>query len=144
MSSSIDATPIISLRNVDKDYGDVHVLKDIDLDIYPSKVTCILGDNGAGKSTLIKILAGRHKHTSGEVLVDGEEVNFNGPKDALDKGIATVYQDLAVVGQMSVWRNFFLGQELTGRFGMLRADEMRRIASEELEKMGDYVKTKSW
>ena len=93
MSSSIDATPIISLRNVAKDYGDVHVLKDIDLDIYPGKVTCILGDNGAGKSTLIKILAGRHKHTSGEVLVDGEEVHFNGPKDALDKGIATVYQD---------------------------------------------------
>ncbi|MGJ4073544.1 ATP-binding cassette domain-containing protein [Corynebacterium macclintockiae] len=139
MSSSIDATPIISLRNVAKDYGDVHVLKDIDLDIYPGKVTCILGDNGAGKSTLIKILAGRHKHTSGEVLVDGEEVHFNGPKDALDKGIATVYQDLAVVGQMSVWRNFFLGQELTGRFGMLRADEMRRIAAEELEKMGVHL-----
>lgn len=139
MSSSIDATPVISLRDITKDYGDVHVLKGINLDIYPGKVTCILGDNGAGKSTLIKILAGRHKHTSGELLVDGEEVQFSGPKDALEKGIATVYQDLAVVGQMSVWRNFFLGQELTGRFGMLRADEMRRITAEELEKMGVHL-----
>lgn len=128
--------PIIELRDVTKDYGAIHVLDGINLSIHPSTVTCVLGDNGAGKSTLIKILAGRHPHTTGEVLVDGEEVHFSGPKDALDRGIATVYQDLAVVPEMSVWRNFFLGQEITGAFGSLKSDKMRKIAAEELSKMG--------
>ncbi|HIW95988.1 MAG TPA: ATP-binding cassette domain-containing protein [Candidatus Corynebacterium gallistercoris] len=129
----------MSLSSITKDYGDIRVLKGIDLDVYPGRVTCILGDNGAGKSTLIKILAGRHAHTSGELVVDGEEVRFAGPKDALDKGIATVYQDLAVVGQMSVWRNFFLGQELTGPFGKLKAEQMRKVTAEQLEQMGVHL-----
>ncbi|MDC7103043.1 ATP-binding cassette domain-containing protein [Corynebacterium falsenii] len=139
VTDSLSDAPIIELRDATKDYGDVHVLKGIDLEIFPGQVTCILGDNGAGKSTLIKILAGRHKHTSGEFLVDGEPVHFSGPKDALDRGIATVYQDLAVVDQMSVWRNFFLGQELTGKFGVLKADEMRAITAEQLEAMGVHL-----
>ena len=72
----------------------------------------MLGDNGAGKSTLIKIMAGLHAHTEGTLKVDGQEVKFGSPREALDHGIATVYQDLAVVALMEVWRNFFLGSEL--------------------------------
>lgn len=128
--------PVIELRDVTKDYGAVHVLDSINLRINQGEVTCVLGDNGAGKSTLIKILAGRHPHTTGELLVDGEEVHFSGPKEALDRGIATVYQDLAVVPEMSVWRNFFLGQEITGALGSLKTERMRSIAAEELAKMG--------
>ncbi|NLZ57371.1 MAG: sugar ABC transporter ATP-binding protein [Corynebacterium sp.] len=129
-------TELIRLESISKDYGVFHALKDINLSVHGGAVTCVLGDNGAGKSTLIKILAGLHPATSGTVYVDDETVRFKSPRDALDAGIATVYQDLAVVGQMSVWRNFFLGQELTGRFGGLREDEMRTITDEQLREMG--------
>lgn len=128
--------PLVELRNVSKSYGAVEVLRDINLSIYPGQVTCVLGDNGAGKSTLIKILAGRHEPTSGEIVLEGATVEFASPKDALSAGIATVYQDLAVVDQMSVWRNFFLGQELTRSFGRLRAEHMRAVTAEQLAKMG--------
>ena len=131
---------LIVLRDVDKAYGEVEVLKGINLSIQPGQVTCVLGDNGAGKSTLIKMLAGRHAPTAGQIFLEGEEVEFSSPKDALAKGIATVYQDLAVVDQMSVWRNFFLGQELTGFLGQLKAEEMKRITAEELAKMGVNLK----
>ena len=99
------------------------------------------GDNGAGKPTLIKILAGLHQPSSGEMFLAGEPARFSTPRDALDAGIATVYQDLAVVGQMSVWRNFFLGQELTGVLGRLREAEMRRIADEQLREMGIQIRS---
>lgn len=127
---------MIELKNISKRYGAFTALDDVSLTVRPGQVTCVLGDNGAGKSTLIKILAGLHPPTSGEMLVDGEVVTFSSPREALDAGIATVYQDLAVVGKMSVWRNFFLGQELTGRFGVLRREEMRSIADRELRAMG--------
>lgn len=129
-------TDLIQLREVSKKYGAFQALNDINLNVRAGEVTCVLGDNGAGKSTLIKILSGLHPATSGEVIVAGNVVNFASPRDALDAGIATVYQDLAVVGQMSVWRNFFLGQELTGRFGVLKQEEMRRITDEQLREMG--------
>lgn len=129
-------TDLIQLREISKKYGAFQALNDINLNVRAGEVTCVLGDNGAGKSTLIKILSGLHPATSGEVIVAGDVVNFGSPRDALDAGIATVYQDLAVVGQMSVWRNFFLGQELTGRFGVLKQEEMRRITDEQLREMG--------
>jgi simple sugar transport system ATP-binding protein len=103
----------------------------------------VLGDNGAGKSTLIKIIAGLHPHNEGTMKVDGKEVSFTSPRDSLAHGIATVYQDLAVVGLMEVWRNFFLGAELTGSsipFAPLKINEMREIADQELRKMGIVVK----
>ena len=104
--------PLIELKGVGKSYGNIIALKDINLRVGAGQVTGVLGDNGAGKSTLIKIIAGLHKPTEGELLVDGEPMTFDSPKDALANGIATVYQDLAVVALMPVWRNFFLGQEL--------------------------------
>ena len=99
-------------------------------------MTCVLGDNGAGKSTLIKILAGLNQPTGGTITVDGDEVRFDSPRDSLDAGIATVYQDLALVPSLSVWRNFFLGQELTGPLGLLREEEMKRITHDQLAEMG--------
>ena len=129
-------TELIRLEGISKNYGAFSALKDITLSVHAGAVTCVLGDNGAGKSTLIKILSGLHPASAGTMLVDGDPVAFTSPRDALDAGIATVYQDLAVVGQMSVWRNFFLGQELTGRLGRMREEEMRRITDEQLRGMG--------
>ncbi|RNE48441.1 ATP-binding cassette domain-containing protein [Corynebacterium alimapuense] len=127
---------LIRLEDISKNYGAFHALKEISLSVDAGAVTCVLGDNGAGKSTLIKVLAGLHAPSSGQMYVAGEPVEFSSPRDALNAGIATVYQDLAVVGQMSVWRNFFLGQELTGLLGRLKEQEMKDIADRQLREMG--------
>ncbi|MBY6364399.1 ATP-binding cassette domain-containing protein [Rhodococcoides corynebacterioides] len=129
--------PLIELKDVGKSYGNIIALSGINLRVGAGEVTGVLGDNGAGKSTLIKIMAGLHQQSEGQLLVDGEETRFDSPKDALKKGIATVYQDLAVVSLMPVWRNFFLGQELRkGPFRALDAAAMRATTKEELHKMG--------
>lgn len=99
-------TPIIEVRNLVKHFGPVIALNGVSLSVEAGQVHCLLGDNGAGKSTLIKTLSGVHKPTSGEFLVEGKPVSFNSPRDALDHGIATVYQDLAMIPLMSVMRNF--------------------------------------
>ncbi|MCX4817403.1 MULTISPECIES: ATP-binding cassette domain-containing protein [unclassified Streptomyces] len=131
--------PLVQLRGTGKSYGNVRALHGVDLAVRPGQVTCVLGDNGAGKSTLIKIISGLHQHTEGEFLVDGRPVHFTTPRQALDKGIATVYQDLAVVPLMPVWRNFFLGSEMTlGPWPIRRLDieGMKKTADEELRNMG--------
>ncbi|WP_405866737.1 MULTISPECIES: ATP-binding cassette domain-containing protein [unclassified Streptomyces] len=131
--------PIVELRNAGKAYGNIRALHGVSLQVRPSQVTCVLGDNGAGKSTLIKIISGLHQHTEGEFLVDGQAVRFTTPRDALDRGIATVYQDLATVPLMPVWRNFFLGSEMTkGPWPVRRLDieKMKKTADEELRNMG--------
>lgn len=131
--------PIVELRGAGKSYGNIRALHGVDLKVFPSQVTCVLGDNGAGKSTLIKIISGLHQHTEGEFLVDGEPVRFSTPREALDAGIATVYQDLAVVPLMPVWRNFFLGSEMTkGPWPLRRLDidKMKKTADHELREMG--------
>ncbi|MCX5527889.1 ATP-binding cassette domain-containing protein [Streptomyces bobili] len=131
--------PLVELRGAGKSYGNVRALHGVDLTVHPGRVTCVLGDNGAGKSTLIKIVSGLHRHTEGDFLVDGEPVRFSTPREALDRGIATVYQDLATVPLMPVWRNFFLGSEITkGPWPVRRLDieTMKRTADEELRNMG--------
>ena len=127
--------PLVRLVNAGKRYGAVIALSDITMEVGPGEVTCVLGDNGAGKSTLIKIIAGLHQPSSGVYEVEGVPVSFNSPREALDHGIATVYQDLAVVPLMPVWRNFFLGNEL--RKG-LRIDipAMKKMCKDELLAMG--------
>jgi simple sugar transport system ATP-binding protein len=117
---------LLEVREIGKTYGSVIALRDVSTVVNAGEVTCVLGDNGAGKSTLIKILAGVHQHDRGEFLVDGEPVRFSSPREALDRGIATVYQDLAVVPLMSVWRNFFLGSEPTTGFGPFRMLDRRK------------------
>ncbi|MEV8035244.1 ATP-binding cassette domain-containing protein [Streptomyces sp. NPDC086182] len=130
---------IVELRRAGKSYGNIRALHDVSLTVHPGRVTCVLGDNGAGKSTLIKIISGLHQHSEGEFLVDGTAVRFSTPREALARGIATVYQDLATVPLMPVWRNFFLGSELTkGSWPLRRLDiaRMKRTADEELRAMG--------
>jgi simple sugar transport system ATP-binding protein len=132
-------TAIIEVTGIGKTYGSVIALRDVTTTVKAGEVTCVLGDNGAGKSTFIKILAGAHAHSSGDFVVDGEKRSFSSPREALALGIATVYQDLAVVPLMPVWRNFFLGSELTkGKGPMRRLDiaAMKKITKTELAAMG--------
>jgi simple sugar transport system ATP-binding protein len=134
---------LVEMEGVGKAYGAIRALEGVDLRVKAGEVTCVLGDNGAGKSTLIKIISGLHPHSEGTLKVDGEEVRFGSPRESLDHGIATVYQDLAVVGLMEVWRNFFLGSEIRkGRYPLAPLDikAMRQIADAELQKMGITVK----
>ncbi|MFD3354282.1 ATP-binding cassette domain-containing protein [Streptomyces fradiae] len=133
------AAPLVELDAVSKHYGSVRALRDVSLRVHAGEITCVLGDNGAGKSTLIKIIAGLHTHDAGTLRVDGEETVLASPRDALDRGIATVYQDLAVVPLMPVWRNFFLGSEPTvgkGPFKRLDTARMRATTRAELLRMG--------
>lgn len=133
------AVPLIEARHIGKSYGSIVALHDVSTQVDAGSVTCVLGDNGAGKSSLIKILAGAQDYDSGELLVDGAPVHFGSPRDALDRGIATVYQDLAIVPMMPVWRNFFLGSEPTKPFGPFRRLDvaaMKATTRTELADMG--------
>src|SRR2546430_1695845 len=138
-----EGEPLVQMKDVGKSYGAIRALRGIDLTVNAGEVTCVLGDNGAGKSTLIKIMSGLHPHNEGTLRVDGQEMSFRSPREALHHGIATVYQDLAVVSLMEVWRNFFLGSEVTSGsypFAALKIREMKEIADTELRKMGIVVK----
>jgi simple sugar transport system ATP-binding protein len=137
--TSTPAAAMLELRGVWKFFGSVISLQDISLLVRAGEVTCVLGDNGAGKSTLIKIISGVYQQDRGEYLVEGTPVRLGSPREALDRGIATVYQDLAVVPLMPVWRNFFLGSELRrgrGPASRLDSDAMRRTTKRELLDMG--------
>jgi len=105
------STPLLSLRGINKSFGPVHVLKDVDLDIYPGQVTALVGDNGAGKSTLIKCIAGIYTPESGEVIFEGNKVTIDGPRAATALGIEIVYQDLALCDNLDIVHNMFLGRE---------------------------------
>ncbi|MBS1252681.1 MAG: Fructose import ATP-binding protein FrcA [Anaerolineales bacterium] len=132
-------TPLLELHDASKFFGNIVALKSVSLRLYPGEVVCLLGDNGAGKSTLIKIFAGVHQQSEGGFLVEGEDVIFDSPRDALDHGIATVYQDLAMIPLMSISRNFFLGSEPKIGFGPFKRFDhnfANRVVREELMKMG--------
>ncbi|MGA8046324.1 MAG: ATP-binding cassette domain-containing protein [Dermatophilaceae bacterium] len=129
---------MLELDDVGKSYGNVHALRGVNIRVRQGEVTCVLGDNGAGKSTLIKIIAGLHQHSDGVMRIEGKETKFNSPREAQARGIATVYQDLALAPLMSVWRNFFLGNEIRKGVG-LDVAQMKKVAGEELEKMGIFI-----
>jgi simple sugar transport system ATP-binding protein len=136
-------THLLQVDGVSKHYGNVVALKDISAHVDAGEVTCVLGDNGAGKSTLIKILSGVHRHDAGRLLVAGEEVVLASPREARARGVATVYQDLAMVPLLSIWRNFFLGAEPLKGVGPLRrldAAAARRTVRAELGAMGIDVR----
>jgi simple sugar transport system ATP-binding protein len=129
------AEPLVRLTDAGKNYGSIIALSDVSLEVSGGEVTCVLGDNGAGKSTLIKIIAGLHQPSVGTYEVEGTPVSFSSPREALERGIATVYQDLAVVSLMPVWRNFFLGNEKRKGLGMDIAF-MKKTCKQELLDMG--------
>lgn len=131
--------PILKLSNISKSFAGVQALEDISLEVRPGQVLCLLGDNGAGKSTLIKILAGFHKATTGQMQVNGEDVTFNSPKDASAQGIATVHQFGGTFPLMSVARSFFVGEEPTKGFGPFKYFDNKtatEIAVREVRKLG--------
>ncbi|WP_437583306.1 ATP-binding cassette domain-containing protein [Paramicrobacterium sp. CJ85] len=113
MAQETSEAPVLSLRGVSKRFGAVAALTDIDLDVHAGEIVALVGDNGAGKSTLVKVLAGAHAPTAGEIFFDGEKVTIDGPSRAIELGIATVFQDLALCDNMSVVENLFLGRELS-------------------------------
>jgi simple sugar transport system ATP-binding protein len=134
-----DRRPLLEVRGVSKYYGSVIALKDISTEVRAGQVTCVLGDNGAGKSTLIKILSGVHQHDEGSLLVEGEPKRFGSPREAKACGIATVFQDLATVPLMSIWRNFFMGSEPTRGWGPFRRFDVafaKQTVRDEMAKMG--------
>jgi simple sugar transport system ATP-binding protein len=130
--------PVLELHDVGKTYGNVNALRGVNIRVWQGEVTCVLGDNGAGKSTLIKIIAGLHDYTEGTMKVNGIVRRFGSPRVAQATGIATVYLDLALATLMSVWRNFFLANEIR-RGPFLDISTMRRICDEELTKMGIVI-----
>jgi len=132
-------TALVELRNIVKRFGSILALDGVSFALNPGEVHCLLGDNGAGKSTLIRIISGFHTPSSGEIWIDGKRMVFTSPSDALDQGIATVYQDLGLVPLMSVMRNFFMGREpvvAVGPLKFLKKREAARIAHHEMQKIG--------
>jgi simple sugar transport system ATP-binding protein len=136
---SSDEGPLLEVRGISKYFGSVIALKDVSMFVRAGEVTCLLGDNGAGKSTLIKTLSGVYRADEGEYLFEGEPMVFRSPRDALERGIATVYQDLAMIPLLSIWRNFFLGSEPTKGWGPFRRYDVEYATAttrDELGKMG--------
>lgn len=112
--------PIIHMENIEKHFGNVIALAGVSFDVRAGECHCLLGDNGAGKSTFIKTMSGVHKPSAGEIYFEGKPMHFDSPRDAMEAGIATVYQDLAMIPLMSVSRNFFMGREPTKGKGVFK------------------------
>jgi simple sugar transport system ATP-binding protein len=133
--------PVLEVRGVTKSFGAIAVLNGIDLVLHQGEVLGLVGDNGAGKSTLVKILCGFHQQDAGELVIGGQRVSFHSVGAARAHGIETVYQDLALIPQLSVYQNLFLGHEVT-RLGPLRVLDkhaMRKLAREYLDDIHVYV-----
>lgn len=136
---STNGNALLEVQSISKFFGSVIALKDISMFVRAGEVTCLLGDNGAGKSTLIKTLSGVYQADEGTYLFEGRPMSFSSPREALSKGIATVYQDLAMIPLMSIWRNFFLGSEPTRGWGPFRRYKVqfaKDTTREEMSKMG--------
>ncbi len=131
--------PILEMVDIKKHFGSVIALAGVSFDVHPGECHCLLGDNGAGKSTFIKTMSGVHKPSAGQIFFEGQPLYFDDPRDAISAGIATVYQDLAMIPLMSVSRNFFMGNEpITKRFGLRFYDRQYadRITVEKMRDMG--------
>ncbi len=136
--------PLIELVDIEKHFGPVIALNGVSVSVRPGECHCLLGDNGAGKSTFIKTMSGVHKPTRGKILVEGREQDFGSPRDAMSAGIATVYQDLAMIPLMSVTRNFWMGREPERRVGPFKWFDFRKaneVTMSEMAKMGIHLRS---
>ncbi len=122
------APPLVEMTGIEMHFGSVTALAGVDFSMGEAEVVGLLGDNGAGKSTLIKILSGALKPSAGEIMFKGSPVHFGNTRDAIDAGIETIYQDSALVEQMSIGRNLFLGREPTRSIGPLRSIDRAYVA----------------
>jgi ribose transport system ATP-binding protein len=127
--------PVLEVKNVSKDFSGIYALKNVDMQIYPGEVTAIIGENGAGKSTLMKIVSGVYTDYEGDVLLNGEKVSFKNPKDAGEKGVVIIHQELNLIPYLSIAENLFLGNELVTRFGFLDYPRMHKKAKELLARL---------
>ena len=143
MAATVEASagghPVLALRGVNKYFGGIRALTDVDFEVYAGEVVALVGDNGAGKSTLVKTIAGSQPADSGEFYFGGERVSIHSPQDATDLGIATVYQDLALCDNLDVVANLFLGREVAsggrGPAGWLDETSMEGRALELLDSL---------
>jgi len=136
--------PIIHMDNIEKHFGNIIALAGVSFDVTPGECHCLLGDNGAGKSTFIKTMSGVYRPTKGQIFMDGKPMTFGSPRDAMEAGVATVYQDLAMIPLMSVTRNFFMGREPTkGRGPLKRFDTelANDVTMTEMAKMGIHLRS---
>ncbi|SFG38226.1 monosaccharide ABC transporter ATP-binding protein, CUT2 family (TC 3.A.1.2.-) [Palleronia marisminoris] len=134
-----DAPPILEMRDIEKHFGNIIALAGVSFDVRLGECHCLLGDNGAGKSTFIKTMSGVHKPTKGTITIGGKPMNFSSPREAMEAGIATVFQDLAMIPLMSVTRNFFMGREPTkgvGPFKRLDVERMNEVTMTHMREMG--------
>ncbi|NOD64239.1 MULTISPECIES: ATP-binding cassette domain-containing protein [unclassified Ruegeria] len=137
--AATDVAPIVEMKNIEKHFGNIIALAGVSFDVKPGECHCLLGDNGAGKSTFIKTMSGVHKPTKGEIFFEGKPLHFDTPRDAMEAGIATVFQDLAMIPLMSVTRNFFMGREPTKGKGLMKrfdVEQANDVCMEEMRKMG--------
>lgn len=133
------AEPIIHMDSIEKHFGNVIALAGVSFDVNAGECHCLLGDNGAGKSTFIKTMSGVLKPSAGSIYMNGKPVSFDSPREAMAAGIATVYQDLAMIPLMSVARNFFMGREPTtgsGPFKRLDVERMNEVTMSEMRRLG--------
>jgi ABC-type sugar transport system ATPase subunit len=140
MSGRSGSGSIMEVKNISKNFGTVRALCNVSFDIERGKILGLVGDNGAGKSTLLKILSGDLHPSGGNIYLNGKEIRFNSPADAMKMGIAIAYQFLELVDIASVWENFFMGRELTkrriGPFAFLDIEKMKHLTSEAITKHG--------
>ena len=126
---------VLQAKNITKKFGGVIALSDVNLDVYTGKVNVIVGENGAGKSTLMKILSGVYPQYEGHLLLNNEQVNFSTPKDAMQKGIAIIHQELNLIPYLSITENIFLGREVHNAFGILDSKQMNKKTKELLMRL---------
>ena len=131
-----DMTPLLEVRNLSKSFGAVQALRDLTMQVAAGEVVALAGDNGAGKTTLIKAISGVYKPTAGKILLEGREVDFASPQEARERGIETIYQDLALADNLTIGANIFLGREpMTRRWGFLPVLDRRKMADAARETM---------
>ena len=131
-----EATPLLEVRNLSKNFGPVQALSDLTMHVGAGEVVALAGDNGAGKTTLIKAISGVYRPSSGSVRLEGKEVSFSSPQEARERGIETIYQDLALADNLSIGANIFLGREpMTKKFGFLPVLDRKKMAQAAQETM---------
>lgn len=131
-------TKLLTMKGVNKSFGAVHALHNIDFSINPGEVVALVGDNGAGKSTLIKILSGLHQPDNGSMAIDSQPVDIHryNVRQARKLGIETVYQERSLAEKQPLWRNLFVGRHLRNRFGLIRVEEEKRLTDQLLSELG--------
>ena len=135
MEQTTKLKPVLEIREVSKDFSGVYALKNVSMQIFPGEVTAIIGENGAGKSTLMKIVSGVHTEFEGDVLLNNEIISFKNPKQAAEKGVVIIHQELNLIAHLSIAENLFLGQEITNKFGLLDYQSMHKKTREILRKL---------